>query len=218
MSEKTYPPTAYKLKQLRDKGIVPYSHTAHKAYTIVILIICIYLFFPQHSPLVQTIHTTSSQGANAQNDLWLTVAPYASYAIKVLCTSSVLSLIVHLYLTKFLLLPLGRYKNGIKKEKEDSRMYIEKYAISCSIVFLSIFFLVIMEHSAYVSISDTISSLLAPYLYGLCTILTCVGVFSTYLAHVRFYEDHRMSKGEILAELIELEGSGESKRAIKEQF
>ncbi len=203
-SEKKYPLTAKKKEKLKNKGIFPYSQTAHLIITTNIVTLVLFYFtkyfFNQNESTISTDHSLL-------NSIFL-LPLLITFIIYIIHTA------VGLTLTKATILSLGRYPEA-RLNRKTSNIYP---ILIFSITFLLIFAL----FSNPIEISNllktfTIQDLLKDsekVLIKISTLGQITGILIVVLNRIRFNTAYKMSRSEIEAEIKEDQMSSAAKKLI----
>lgn len=211
-SEKRYPLTAKKKEKLKNKGIFPYSQSAHLIITTNIVTVILFYLFQYF--FNQTINTANTEHS-LLNSLF-TLPLLITFIIYIIHT------VVGLTLTKATILSLGRYPET-RLARKTSNIY--------SILISSVSFLLIFAlFSNPMEISNILKTLRIQNLLNsservlikISTLGLIIGILIVVLNKIRYDILHKMSKQEIEIEIKEDQMSTAAKklisRSIKEQL
>lgn len=212
--DKQYPLSENKKKELRKRGVVPFSP----------------LVIP--AALVAGVYFLLSESMESGNlttgfskflfEHYFELNPYEilllikNYLLKLSFYSIVLlfvSLGLGLLQTAFLFLPMGRYPEGVRltgRKKNISTIYTQSIGASTMIILMGALVFFTLRAELILSntpIADDLPSFMANKFHGFISLLNTLPAFLVTISvlafissKIRYYTQHKMSRDEILAE------------------
>lgn len=228
-TDKIYPATPYKLKNLREKGEIAYSSIAQKALNCIITIGCCYLFLPNISKGCFSLPTHTTVSSLEIAELFKPSLTLIYYLLKVSFGIFFCSLITRIIHTGFLFVPLGRYPIGILNNSQNTTILntikiqsVQIIIILTTLAFLYFSYSYFFETQIFSEINKSNTDSLKILTLIILKYLTIMVIFLLFLAILLvvkeryvFLDQQRMTKGEILIEIKETEGSQDTKKQIR---
>lgn len=236
-----YPPSELKLSRLRREGIVPYSRDTLLIGVVggVILGLAVaWLVFGAGyvDSVIQAYKTPLPVSPSPRQMTKITMDSFLSFArmggiVIGLITACVL--LVGLLQTRFLFtLQTIRFSFGSAGRERAAQVFGILKAISLiAVLALVLRFLVVEYLPRYFSQGDYFvpgpvetqltvwfAPVLRYYVLSIFAIVIFVGIVGRFLAVIRFYQQHGMTRDELMQELRESEASPEVRQAVRQQF
>jgi flagellar biosynthesis protein FlhB len=215
--EKKYSPTAYKLSELKKKGVVPFSKVGLKCLNLSALMLSInFIILPSNFnySFIESFNSEINDVSFLTKEIFLGLKA-------ILLIGGILSLtsIIGRYLqTEILFMPLSQSSKGIlKKAKYSSYKYnLTISLLKCITTIGGLFLILIYLHSKIFTNQEPISIKFIQNILNLnSAFLITSAIFFITKAKSDFFEEHKMTKQELIQEMKETEGSQETKKHLR---